>query len=224
MPSHHQPLRQRVLALAAMIQVAHLVRGIARNGSADNDEIHTSLSSILAPADAKTVVHADHLYKNPLKLRTGLVLLQHLLHGDTIKNDIHAAKELIAYCAAMMALEKKLSHNKTMLTKLGEGIARIDKQREYFGGVMHSNVIAAIAGLYGETISTLKPRIIVHGKSEFLGHSNNTNQVRALLLSGIRAAHLWRSHGGGHLQLLLRRRALTREAKHILHDSEKSSV
>jgi len=218
--SHHHLLRERVLALAAMIQAVHLVRGIARKGVAERAEIHTCLSSILADSSAKAGPHANHLYKNPLKLRTGLILLQKLLHGETMKNDMDAAKEIIAYCAALMSLEKKLSHDKAMLAKLGEGIGRIDKQREYFGDVLHNNVIAAISGLYGETISTLKPRIIVHGKTEFLSHSNNTNQVRALLLSGIRAAHLWRSHGGGHLQLLLRRRALAREAERILHESE----
>jgi len=220
MSSRRSPLRERVLALAAMIQVAHLVRGIARKGSAERNEVHTCLSSILVASETKTAVHAGHLYENPLKLRTGLILLQRLLHGETIKNDLNAAKEIIAYCAAMMALEKKLSHDKPTLAKLGEGVQRIHKQREYFGDVMHDSVIAAIAGLYGETISTLKPRIIVHGKPEFLSHSNNTNQVRALLLSGIRAAHLWHNQGGGHLQLLLRRRALAREAERILHESE----
>ncbi|MDQ6986699.1 MAG: high frequency lysogenization protein HflD [Mariprofundaceae bacterium] len=213
-------MHERVLALAAMIHVAHLVRGIARRGGAGHTAIHTCLGSMLAASGAKTGPHAAHLYKHPLKLRTGLILLQKLLHGETMKNDINAAKEIIAYCAAMMSLEKKLARDKAMLGKLGGGIGRIEKQCEYFGDVMHSNVIAAIAGLYGETISTLKPRIIVHGKTEFLGHSNNTNQVRALLLSGIRAAHLWRAHGGGHLQLLLRRRALAREAERILHESE----
>ncbi len=218
--SHHHLLRERVLALAAMTQAVYLVRGIARKGVAERAEIHTCLSSILADSAAKAGPHANHLYKHPLKLRTGLILLQKLLHGDTMKNDMDAAKEIIAYCAALMSLEKKLAHDKAMLARLGEGIGRIDKQREYFGDVLHNNVIAAIAGLYGETISTLKPRIIVHGKTEFLSHSNNTNQVRALLLSGIRAAHLWRSHGGGHLQLLLRRRALAREAERILQESE----
>ncbi|MDX8392249.1 MAG: DUF489 family protein, partial [Mariprofundaceae bacterium] len=145
-----------------------------------------------------------------------------LLHGESMKNDMHTAKEIISYCAAMMALEKKLSRDKPILGKLGEGIQRINKQREYFGDVMHDNVIAAIAGLYGETISTLKPRIIVHGKPVFLEQNKNTNRVRALLLSGIRAAHLWRTHGGGHLQLLLRRRTLARMAERILNESELS--
>jgi len=220
MSIRHSSLHERALALAAMIQVAYLVRGIARKGSADRNEVNTCLSSILVASEGKTAVHAEHLYGNALKLRTGLILLQRLLHGETIKNDLNAAKEIIAYCAAMMTLEKKLSHDKATLAKLGEGMGRIHKQCEYFGDVMHENIIAAIAGLYGETISTLKPRIIVNGKSEFLSQRNNTNQVRALLLSGIRAAHLWRTQGGSHLQLLLRRRALAREAERILHESE----
>ncbi|MDX8391806.1 MAG: DUF489 family protein, partial [Mariprofundaceae bacterium] len=146
--TRHSPLHERVLALAAMIQVAHLVRGIARKGDADSGEINTSLNSILAPPDSKVGNHAAHLYQTPLKLRTGLILLQRLLHGESMKNDMHTAKEIISYCAAMMALEKKLSRDKPILGKLGEGIQRINKQREYFGDVMHDNVIAAIAGLY----------------------------------------------------------------------------
>jgi len=215
-------MRNRVLALAAMVQTAHLVQGIARKGAADNGELECAINSILATPDRESV-HADHLYQGPHKLRTGLILLQRLLGGEELGTDIKQAKEVMAYCAAMMTLERKLSRNKIMLGKLGEGIERIRKQRDYFGGVMHDNVLAAIAGLYGETISNMTPRIIVHGKPVYLGQSSNTNKVRALLLSGIRGAHLWHTHGGSHFQLLLRRRVLAREAQQLLQHSEQIS-
>jgi len=93
---------------------------------------------------------------------------------------------------------------------------RITQQRQYFGDAMHTNIIAAIADLYGETLSTMKPRIIVRGKSEHLSQSCNTERVRTLLMAGLRAAHLWHQHGGGHMSLLLRRKALLRELK-LLH-------
>jgi len=212
---HYHPMHNRVLALAAMVQTAHLVQGIARKGLADSGELECAINSVLVKPGSDGN-QAEEIYQGTHKLRTGLILLQRLLGGEELGADIKQAKEVMAYCAAMMSLERKLSRDKEMLGKLGEGIARIQKQRDYFGAVMHDNVIAAIAGLYGETISQMTPRIIVHGKPVYLGQSNNTNKVRALLLSGIRGAHQWRTHGGSHFQLLLRRRALAREAQQLL--------
>ena len=212
---HYHPMRNRVLALAAMVQTAHLVQGIARKGMADSGELECAINSVLAKPGSDDN-QAEEIYQGAHKLRTGLILLQRLLSGEELGTDIKHAKEVMAYCAAMMSLERKLSRDKEMLGKLGEGIARIQKQRDYFSAVMHDNVIAAIAGLYGETISHMTPRIIVHGKPVYLGQSSNTNKVRALLLSGIRGAHQWRTHGGSHFQLLLRRRALAREAQQLL--------
>lgn len=202
-----------------MVQAAHLVQGIARIGKADDGEVECAIDSILA-APGSERIHAGHLYRQPRRLRTGLILMQGLLAGEEVGTDIHQTKELMRYCASMIALEKKLSRNKEMLAALAESLERIKKQREYFGEATHDNVIAAIAGLYGETISTLKPRIMVHGKPEHLSQNSNTNKVRALLFSGVRAAHLWRMHGGGHFQLLLRRRMLGREARQLLLDAE----
>lgn len=219
--SHYQPLRNRVLALAAMVQTAHLVQGIARKGIADSGELESAINSVLATPDSDGN-QTEHPHEIPNNLRTGLIILQGLLGGEDMGADIKQAKEVMAYCAAMMSLERKLSRDKIMLGMLGEGIVRIQKQRTYFGSVMHDNVIAAIAGLYGETISNMKPRIIVHGKPVYLGQSNNTNKVRALLLSGIRGAHQWRTNGGSHFQLLLRRRTLAREAQQLLLHSEQA--
>lgn len=217
--AHYHPLQNRVLALAAMVQAAHLVQEVARRGAIDEGELSCAIDSVLA-SPGRESIHAGHLYAGPHSLRTGLIFLQRLLGGEKVGADVSQAKEMMAYCAAMMSLERKLRRDRDMLGHLGEGLERIRKQRDYFGGPLHDNVIAAVAGLYGETISNLKPRIIVHGKPEILSQSSNTNKVRALLFSGIRAAHLWHSHGGSHLQLLMRRRVLAREAARLLHESE----
>lgn len=216
---HRHPIRNRVLALAAMVQAAHLVQGIARKGLVDRAEMQCAIESILATPDNESI-HAGHLYPEAGRLRTGLILLQRLLGGEEVGTDVKQAREIMAYCAAMMSLERKLARNRNMLARLGEGISRIHKQRDYFGAAMHDNVIAAIAGLYAETLSTMTPRIIVHGKPELLNQRSNTDKVRTLLFAGVRAAHLWRSHGGGHVHLLLRRRSLSREAGRLLHESE----
>jgi len=217
MPQHSHKnsnniLHHRVLALAALVQCAHLVSGIARKGVADAVEIETCISSIFSSSGNTP----EEMYGDIAKLRTGLITLSRLLQGEDLGKDVQRTKELMAYTAAMMTLERKLARNPAMLKKLAGGMQRVEKQSEYFKGIMHDNVIAAISDLYGETISTMKPRIIVRGKSDYLRHSGNTNKVRALLLAGIRGAHLWRINGGSHLQLLLRRRAMAREAVKLL--------
>lgn len=212
--NHNDIIYHRVLALAAMQQCSHLVIGIARKGMADAVEIETCISSILI----FSANMPEKMYGGVAKLRTGLVTLSRLLQGEDMGMDTLRAKELMSYTAAMIKLERKLTQNPSMLKKMTAGMQRIEKQSEYFKGVMHDNVIAAIADLYGETISTMKPRIIVHGKSDYLRHSSNTNKVRALLLAGIRGAHLWSMYGGRQLQLLLHRRALSRKAEELLRN------
>jgi len=50
-----------------------------------------------------------------------------------------------------------------------------------------------------------------------LTQAANTQRVRALLMAGLRAAHLWHQHGGGHLGLLFRRKAILRELDQLGH-------
>jgi high frequency lysogenization protein len=121
----------------------------------------------------------------------------------------------MAYSAGLLSLERRLSKNSELRQKLADGMIRVGKQRQYFGDAVHVNVIAAIADLYGETISTIKPRIIVRGKSEYLSQNANTQRVRTLLMAGLRAAHIWHKHGGGHLSLLIRRKALLHEFEQL---------
>jgi len=98
---HFYPLRQRLLAMAAMVQAAHLVQGIARKGQADAMEIETCVSSIFS-SPGKT---PEQMYGGVRKLRTGLILFSRFLQGEGVGKDIREAKELTAYTAAMIALE-----------------------------------------------------------------------------------------------------------------------
>ncbi|MDX8408396.1 MAG: high frequency lysogenization protein HflD [Mariprofundaceae bacterium] len=208
---HHaeSPMCRRAIALAALTQAVYLVDGIARKGLADAEDSRTCLESIFTEAGNNQNPVA--IYGNIYHLRTGLRIAADMLSG----NDLPQTKALMTYSAGLFSLEKRLAKEPKLRQHLGDGMQRISKQRQYFGDAMHSNVIAAIADLYGETISTMKPRIIVRGKSEHLSQPANTQRVRALLLAGLRAAHLWHHHGGGHLTLLLRRKALLHEIKQL---------
>jgi len=123
---------------------------------------------------------------------------------------------LMTYSAGLLSLERKIAKDAAIRQTLGSGMQRITHQKLYFGDAMHSNIIAAIADLYGETISTMTPRIIVKGKSAHLSQQANTRRVRALLMAGLRAAHLWHAQGGSHINLMFRRKALIREMEILL--------
>ncbi|MDQ6982416.1 MAG: high frequency lysogenization protein HflD [Mariprofundus sp.] len=212
MSSHTTALTQRAIALAALTQAVYLVDCIARKGVMDAEDCKVLMESMF------TEFHAnDHgisqLYGSASGLTTGLRICIGLLKGDNLPQ----AKSLMVYSGGLMTLERRLAKNAPMRHKLAENMQRITHQKQYFGDSMHNNVIAAIADLYGETISTMKPRIMVHGKAEYLNQPANTRRVRALLMSGLRAAHLWHKHGGGHLNLLLRRKALVHELKMLQH-------
>ncbi len=94
-----------------------------------------------------------------------------------------------------------------MLQLIGTRMDQIQGQVEHFG-IAHENVIAAFGGLYEDTLSTFRQRIQVHGDMRHLQQRDNAARIRALLLSGIRSARLWRQLGGHRWQLILSRRKL----------------
>jgi len=212
MSSHTTAISQRAAALAALTQAVYLVDGIARKGIVDSDDCTVLLESLFIDAHGVENTVCS-MYGGVQGLNTGLRTCSELLQG----NKLPQAKVLLVYSGGLMRLERRLAGNAAMQLKLADGMKRIASQRQYFGHAMHSNVIAAVADLYGETISNMKPRIIVRGKAEYLSQTANTQRVRALLMAGLRAAHLWHKHGGGHINLLLRRKALLRELEILRH-------
>ena len=81
-----------------------------------------------------------------------------------------------------------------------------------------SGVMANLAGIYTDTLSTFAFRIHITGKQNYLTNINNTNKIRTLLLAGVRAAVLWRQMGGNRWQLLLSRKQIVDDAKLLLNE------
>jgi high frequency lysogenization protein len=119
------------------------------------------------------------------------------------------------YAIGLIQLERKLARQPEMLQTISQELEDTGHQLRHFG-LTHTNVIARLADLYANTISTLGPRIMVSGENNQLQIQENANKVRALLLSGIRAAVLWRQCGGNRWQLLFQRRQLIRQATQLL--------
>lgn len=201
-------LDDATLALAGVFQATCLVREIAHRGTADPALFEVCMRSLfeLDPPDTESV------YGGRAALRTGLQLVSTQLAGPGDRRDF----EITKYVVAVLHLERKLVRNTSMMQRLRDGIERVRTQAGYFASHTHDNVVAGIADLYVNTISTLTPRIIVSGNHGHLNRPDNANKVRALLLAAIRSAVLWRQNGGSRLQLLFRRRQIAQAADRLL--------
>ena len=86
------------------------------------------------------------------------------------------------------------------LAAMRDAVARLGHQ--------HPDVLAALGSLYADTISHLRPRVLVQGNPHYLGQAGVVAEIRAMLLAALRSAVLWRQLDGSLWDFLLRRRAL----------------
>lgn len=189
------PTTDQILALSGVFQASVLVKQVARQGMTDLSPLEASIASILKTSADST---AD-VFGGAGNLQLGLRALKSQLN-DVSGRDI----EVMGYSVSLISLERKLVRRSDLMARIGEGIEAAKAQADHFS-VSHPNVLARLADIYKETISGLAPSIMVRGESVHLTNPSNESKVRALLLSGIRAAVLWRQKGGSKIQLVFRR-------------------
>ncbi|MCL4118353.1 UNVERIFIED_CONTAM: hypothetical protein GTU68_008610 [Idotea baltica] len=196
-----------LIALSAVFSAAIQVDKIANSGKANNDVCHTLLYSLLI-RDANSTLE---IYDNSdATLHEGYRLLKQIL----LRNPTQLKTNIFNYVLTLIYLEKKLANRPDLLNLMGQRIDQIQQQVNHFG-LMHNNVIANCASLYQETISTFTKRIQVKGEANYLQQTNNAEQIRALLLTGIRSARLWRQLGGSRWQLIFQQKKLLQQFKNI---------
>ena len=195
----------RVIALAGVFQACSLVHAIANEGARDTAAMESSLASIFR-IDSDS---AADTFGGLQGLKLGFESLSTNLDGKQSKL---AVSQLVL---GVLRLERKLSGRAEMLRELSQGIASIQRQVDHVG-VAHTSVQSRLAELYSNTMSTLRPRIIVHGNPLQLADPRRVEQIRSLLLAAIRAAVLWRQVGGTQWRLLLRRSEYAMLARGLL--------
>lgn len=202
-------VEHRTLALAGIYQSVALVDDIARHGDAPAAEQETLIASVFRQdADSVLAIYAGTDMPAHRALARGLQLLSESLSAG-------GHRQLTAYAMTVLQLEGKLRGKPAILNKIGAGIANSEEQGRYFGAT-HENVLARLADLYVNTVSTLTPRINVFGEPMHLEQPHNKNSIRALLLAAIRSAVLWRQCGGSRWKLLLERRQIVNTATALL--------
>ena len=200
---------ERVMALAGVHQAVFLVQQIARHGSVPDDVFESSLGTLFTINSSST----ESVYGAWSNVQTGLKALSNQLNRHD--RDL----ELTRYTVCLLFLERKLMRRGDLMRTIVDGVTSAEDQVEYFS-LTHNNVLAKLADIYSNTISTLSPRIMVTGTPAHLNHRDNANKIRALLLAGMRSTVLWRQLGGSRLQLLLSRKRIEHSATSLLRDLE----
>jgi high frequency lysogenization protein len=189
-----------------MLQAAWLVDQVARRGLADQDAIEASIGSILR-IDAPDVVS---VFGGLRGVEQGLKQIDRQIgrHRDPTQT---------RYVINLMQLDGRLQQEAEMNRRLVSGIQQAQALAETLPGT-DARVLACLADTYTDTLSRLKPRIMVSGEPSLLEQPENANRIRALLLAGVRAAVLWRQCGGGRVKLLFQSSRIVATAQELLEE------
>jgi len=186
----------RVLALAGLVQALQQVRRIADTGQGDGAVLETALDSVFR-IDAES---PSGVYGGVSSLRPGLTLLQRYFRNE-------ARDELLPRLTlAVLQLERRFSRD-AMAGKVHDGIVALAPSAMRLG-TSHPEVLATLGNLYAQTVSHLRPRVLVKGNPHYLGQATVVAEIRAVLLAALRSAVLWRQLGGSMWDFLLRRREM----------------
>jgi high frequency lysogenization protein len=202
--------RDRTLALAGMFQAAILAQQLARRGYEDEVAFNASVRSIFITDAINTL----SVFGGIDGVRMGLRAVRDKFMARAQSRDF----EIVRYVLALAQLQGRLRRQPEMMQEVSDRIAEINASLTESGdqAATGNRTCAELAAIYKDTISTLKPRIIVQGEQGHLASTVIVDKVRTALLAGIRAAFLWGQLGGRRWQLIFSRRAYIHCADAVL--------
>ena len=193
------PTQDQMLALSGVFQACEMVDQLARTGHVSSDKLNIALSSLLAQnPDSTQAVFATEGSSANQNLAGGIEALTQLLRQK------HKTRQpdILRYVLSVLHLQRKVLKNPAMLEKIGQGIEQATAQAAHFS-IGHDNVIANLADLYQNTISTHRFRIQVSGDQNHLRQTSIANRIRCLLFAAVRSAILWHQLGGRRWQFFI---------------------
>jgi len=207
--------RNICIALAGLIQSCAQVEQLAKTGYINNEEFETSIKSLFVTSPENTI----DVYQDITKLQSGLEKLEQMLsqYRQSLSTD------LFRYVFGVMHIQRRLSKRKEILSIIGKRLDQAESQSEHFG-LTHDNLVRNIAAIYSDTISKFQYRIQVTGNYTYLQQDRVANQVRTLLLAGIRASTLWRQLGGTRWQFVIHRDKLIQCARELQKEAKEKAL
>ena len=189
---------ERVLAVAGIAQALQQVRRIAETGHSENAIVRTAMDSVMRIDAASPAA----VYGSVTQVEPGLRLVRDYFRNQG-KDDL-----LPRLALSVMQLERRFVREDAAVDKVTAGIQHAAGRARELGDSSHPEVLALMGALYADTISQLKPRIMVQGNPHYLGQAAVVSEIRALLLAAVRSAVLWRQLDGSYLDFLFSRRRM----------------
>lgn len=206
-------LRNQVIALAGLAQSMELVKQTARTGRNDEIALRAALVSVFM-VDADGILE---VYGGLASLRLGLKAL-----GRQLSEPKQVDPETARYASTLIYLEPLLTQDREMTNTISHAIRDAKEIWDRSTERMDPEVFSLLATAYQQTVSTLKPRIMVAGEQRYLSDPQNANQIRTLLLAGIRSALLWRQAGGSKWRVLFLRSRMQKIVEELLQESNQA--
>lgn len=199
-------LRQQVIAFAGILQAGELVRQIATGGQCSQQSARACIESVFANEPEST----EAVFGGLPGVRLGLTMANEL--AASASND---ARQAMGYAGGLMRLSMFLRKDPSRLDDLGRALDLVEAAWHDAGDVLDPSVIAQLADVYRQQISTLPLRIQVHGNPQHLKQNDKVSLIRAILLGGVRAGFLWLQLGGRPWRLLFQRGRMFRIAAEL---------
>ncbi|GHA08635.1 high frequency lysogenization protein HflD [Arenicella chitinivorans] len=194
-------IEERTIALAGVLQACQQVQSLAREGSASQGEMASSLKSILV-LDA---VSTPAVFGGLSGVRAGLRMIAEGVFTSTQGKDI----ELLRYAVSILQLQAQLYRDAEKFDQFANDVERLSSFSE-------DTMLEACSDVYQKHISSMRPQIIVQGESGHLQNPDIPPKIRALLLAAFRAAVLWQQKKGGRFRLLWERTRMQNAARQLL--------
>lgn len=199
-------MKDRVLALAALLQAVEQVNLMANQGQAQTEPLATCINSLFVFDAADT----EQVFGNRHQLKPGLKRLYSQLNGESSRDNA-----VTRIALNVLQLERQFARNSNALAAVHDGLEEIAGDRDRLGAT-HPDVLARLGKLYADKVSPLGQKIMVQGNPVYLAQGQVVAEVRAALLAAIRAAVLWRQVGGSYWDLFLSRGKMTQAAHELL--------
>lgn len=186
--------REQTLALSGVAQFALYAHELASNGMQPGVRIQRALHAIYCVNPQR----CDDVFEGLAGSADGRRFLRNRLAG------VNGDKGMLLvsrYIGQILRLSAPLLKDPQRLQQISTAIAQAR-------ALTPEHAPAVLDEAYQQTISTLRPRLMIQGQQAYLANPRNTVLVRCYLMAAVRCAILWRQSGGGLWKLVVQRKQL----------------
>jgi len=194
MTDHAHTTRDQVLALAGVAQFTLYAHELATDGRDLPARLESAKRAIFC-TDPDQVMD---VYGDGGDISDGKRYLRLQLNGERPDNQ---AALIARYIGQVLKISGRLMRDEQSLGRIR---GAIDRARLAEPGDVSEIIDAA----YRDTVSQIKPRVMLQGDPTYLKNDFLQARIRTQLMAAVRCGILWRQCGGNFLSLFFRRKAL----------------